>query len=90
MLKYRARIANAENGTLLRACIETQKQGELPYEKHCSEILRKHGIEDATHYGKNSKEMKTMTEKMKTNDFQKQKERLTREVSKTTRLYQAL
>ena len=32
LLKYRVRISQAENGTLLRACIETQKKERLAYE----------------------------------------------------------
>ena len=38
-MKFRTRIEKAENGTLLRACIEVQKTDNLGYEQKCLSII---------------------------------------------------
>ena len=39
LLKFRSRIEKAENGSLLRACIEAQKADSLGYEQKCLSII---------------------------------------------------
>ena len=54
LIKFRARIAGAENGTLLRACIEAQKQHNLGFERKCQQIIDACGGYDTAIGGKGS------------------------------------
>ena len=57
LLKYRVRISHAENGTLLRACIETQKKERLAYETKWLQILDMLGGREVSEGGKNNKNL---------------------------------
>ena len=71
LLKYRARINQAENGTLLRACIELQKKEQLAYERKCQEIITMTGERDATEEGKVSKLLAGAVQQLKARDKEK-------------------
>ena len=87
LLKYRTRINQAENGTLLRACIEIQKRDWLDYETKCQQIIETLGGRDVTEEGKNSKKVSEAVHQLRVLDRKNQLRRLKEEVTRTTKLY---
>ena len=71
LLKYRARINQAENGTLLRACIETQKREKLAYETKCQQITDMLGGRDVREERKTCRELMEAVQQLKVIDKEK-------------------
>ena len=90
LIKFRTRIEKAENGTLLRACIEAQKTRNMDYEKKCQEIINTSGGYDPAAPGTEISMLKDTVLALRTWDMKSQRARLQKKVTKTTGLYVSL
>ena len=79
LLRYRAKLAEGRNSTLMQSCIKVQSDLKLSYERHCRDIIQRIGWgypSDCTANGRTHKHLYMAIETLKRKDRETQLDRL--------------